>query len=502
MAQTLRMRRVDRAVLGTALLVVVGTPTFVFGVHMPRFVTLEGGIERAHCARSALPAPPPPGHLTVVMVDGLGHDHARTSVDLEWLRHVGAIRALEVSFPSYTTPAVLSFVTGLDPRASGVRLNASTHDATVGLDHLGRAAEDVGRPIEFFDGGWQPFGEIVFADDSQLRSGRRTMETAPFLPRSERSIRFVYFGDVDEAGHEHGEASDAYRAGVARAATLLRRFHATLGPDDRLLMVSDHGHLASGGHGGVEAEVLRATAALVGRDAKSGEELAARPIVDVASTIAVLGGLPVPGCNLGRPMLDMLALDEATAASMLAPAHEQRALLAAIAPGLAQAQPSPEPSRSWRLSALGLSVLGAALGVGRRPRRPRSWLALALLALGYVSVLASRGYRLTFSKMPPQDDFIRDATLAALVGLMIALGYAWRRPTEHQAAVLLAGVLTPWLAMVAWEGIDPRVVPTPYVSLAIILWAPLLLAAALGAVVLTLRGRSAPTAARPEPPRR
>ncbi len=475
------MTRSRVAIIAAAIMVMVAAPWFVFGVHLPRFVTADGALDRRLCARSVLPVSPPPGHVTVLIVDGLGFAYAMALPELAWLREAAAMRPLDVTYPSFTTPALLSFVTGVGPAESGIRLNAPTTTVTADLDNLRAAAAAMARPIDFFDGGWKPFGEIMFADDEVLWKGRRAMETAAFVSRPERSLRFVYFGDVDEAGHTHGEASPEFRAAAIQASRHLWRFYVRLQPNDRLLVVSDHGHLASGGHGGVEPEILRATFALLGRDARRGEVLAARPIDDVASTIATLAGVPTPACNRGRPMLDMLHLEPAIQAQLVAPAlDQQRRLAAKIAPA-----PAVHPARRLGIAVLFTLALAGAI----RHRWPpwSSWLTPLAFAGGYLGYLAIRGYRLTFSKMPPQPVFIADAIVACLIGVCLALGYAYRRNIAQADVAVLLGAAAPMLWMAAWVGVDPHVVPPPYVGLALILWSPALVASALMALVMVAR---------------
>src|SRR6185369_3515274 len=88
---------------------------------------------------------------------------------------------------------------------------------------------------------------------------------------------------------------------------------------------SDHGHRARGGHGGVEPEVLGAVFVAAGAGLEHGRRLPPARMRDLASTLALLGALPVPRDNLGAPMLDALALPGAERARRLAPVWRQRA---------------------------------------------------------------------------------------------------------------------------------------------------------------------------------
>jgi Type I phosphodiesterase / nucleotide pyrophosphatase len=505
-----------------AIVIAVLAPLVVFGGHLPRFVTSDGGLDRSQCARSALAPPAPPGRVVVVIVDGLGYEHFEGMSELEWLRDLGAYRPLLVEFPSYTTPAILSFVTGIGPRDSGVRLNAPTRAVTEGIDHIGAVAQDAALPIDFFDGGWAPLGEVVFATEATLWRGRLAAEVGPFVAHGDRGLRLLYFGAVDREGHRHGAASSAYAEAGQLAARYLRRVWTTLDPArDRMMMVSDHGHLATGGHGGVEPEVMRATVLVAGAGVARGAALEPRPMVDVASTIAVLAGMSPPGCNVGQPMLDMLTVPETERARLLAPAFDQAAglhcrlmdhpscaaraattvMLSAGDPGalergsavLAGMRASRQAAqvlaaRSGRIMRLAVAVVLLFGFIGWRLRRkaipPASTWVFPFVLLGiYFGVLVAMGYRLTFSIIPPQIVVIRDATIASVPALAATFWLARRRPRGAAAATLF-GATAPFALMAAYAGVEHAVLPSPHVGMLILLWGPAVLGACLVALVL------------------
>jgi hypothetical protein len=226
-------------------------------------------------------------------------------------------------------------------------------------------------------------------------------------------------------------------------------------------------------------------------------------------------------------MLDALEADGATRARLYAPAYAQGATLAcALAPrdgcdgvavtaarlgagdagALAAAERWFEGWRSarerelaaaaaWR-GGLRVGVVGAlllALGVAARrggfwPPRV-AWATPALLFATYAAFLAVRGYRLTFSKMPQQADFVRDATLASICAVAAALAFSYRVRAPASGIATLAGVVAPFACCAAWAGIDHASLRPPFAGLAVILAAPALVAAAVAAVVMLLRER-------------
>ena len=83
-------------------------------------------------------------------------------------------------------------------------------------------------------------------------------------------MSFVYLGAVDINGHVGG-VDAAYHASVratdervARLVAAVRSRPAYSDEDWRIVVVTDHGHLDEGGHGGREPEVITAWASVSG----------------------------------------------------------------------------------------------------------------------------------------------------------------------------------------------------------------------------------------------
>src|SRR5205814_2939737 len=77
-----------------------------------------------------------------------------------------------------------------------------------------------------------------------------------------------------------------------------------------MLVLSDHGHMPRGGHGGAEPAVRRAFLVLAGPGVRAGGRVPRASTVDVAPTLAALLGVPAPGQALGRTLFEVLALDD------------------------------------------------------------------------------------------------------------------------------------------------------------------------------------------------
>lgn len=117
------------------------------------------------------------------------------------------------------------------------------------------------------------------------------------LASGDPDAAFVYLGNPDETSHETGAIGEEYRAAIALAdrhvGLLLDavRSRRSYGREDWLILVTtDHGRRADGGHGGDSAEESTIFYIASGLSAQKGAPAADPAIVDVAATaLAHLG---------------------------------------------------------------------------------------------------------------------------------------------------------------------------------------------------------------------
>ena len=489
------------------------TAVYVLGVYLPSFNTAATAIAGKSHQETKLPHTPGlTRELVVVVVDGLGYRFAHELPELSALRRRGVMRPLVAPLPSYTGPSITAMVTGLDPVDSGVRLNGP-HDGTPGIDSVTGELARAHVPIEVDREGFEPFsrlvrapadarvlhGQVAFvAELIERRLGLEAPLALPDMQSPARKVSFVHIEDVDDAGHQHGAASREYEGAAHHAGELVERIAATLDfGQDTLIVLSDHGHRAAGGHGGEEAEVRAAFWLAAGPLMRRGVDLAeARPMRDVASTLSILAGVRAPTSNLGRPMFDVLSVDDDGASVLFAGPFDQAATFScsleahprcAAAPAIAQRlaerdvaargegealldelEAQRATSRSSRFdgasiprTAIALTAsLAALVALGRALDRRRSaarapakaggrglTVAGALAPLGFIVVYAAWlyriGYRPTFSSFWTGPDLIRHATPAGLLGAALVVAFAWLTPV---------GRLAPWWTMLAIAG--------------------------------------------------
>ncbi len=537
------------ALAGAALSTAV--TVYTLDVYLPSLNTPHTSIEGVPHEPS--PIPPNPAlarRLSFIIVDGLTVDVARTLDDLLPLRRRGVFRSLAVEFPTYTSPALVSFVTGLGPRDSGTRRNGDLQGVP-GLDTVLLAAADAGVPLRVFLRSFTegvtilapPPGTAIYEGRiaPAVEMARRNLAGGD-LPALEgkhpaRALDFVHWGEVDETGHRHGAASPEYLAQARNAAGFVRSYARTLDLEqDALIVLSDHGHLPEGGHGGDEPAVSHAFFLGVGGLFRRGVELGERPMRDVASTLAVLAGIRVPSSNLGLPMLDALSLGDVETSAILAGPFDESARFHcrvrpaprcdAAAPLVARLRPGDPTAweeasalhadlslahgrdldarrergglRRLALAAAALLALAFAIGLRLRSRLAglstwrttwrRAWpaaLAPIVNAEVFAAVLLSRGYRPTFSRLLPVSLFADDAIPAGALAIAAVALLAWRtRPGRGAPWVLLGATAAPYALLAAYVGCDPVTPPPNVAGVLVFLLGPALPSAAVGAVVM------------------
>ena len=144
---------------------------------------------------------------------------------------------------------------------------------------------------------WDAAGEAGLAAwdaADEAITGRAAAILAEEAPR----VSFVYLGAVDYTGHAAGSGA-AYRAALRAADQRVGRLVAAVrsrpsGPGETwtIVVVTDHGHLDEGGHGGREPEVATAWAAAAGPGIVPGDPPLITRQEQVAPLVLAAAGCP------------------------------------------------------------------------------------------------------------------------------------------------------------------------------------------------------------------
>ena len=260
--------------------------------------------------------------VVVVVFDGLSVDSAADLPVFGDLSDRGAPGTLRTTVPSLSNPARAAILTGAWAEVSGVTNNSSFEPVPVqSLFSLARqqGMESMAYGTRFWP---RAFGEDL--GDGYRRPSRRPVsyeigevtawqdeacqEVSAHLQDSSANLAVVALLAGDDAGHSYGGESAEYREAVAAVDRCVGQLADVLGQGATFVVVSDHGHIhhwGKGGHGGDEPEVMNAPFVMAGPGVKRSGPIDAR-IVDIAPTVSVLLGLPIPANSQGAVLWDAL----------------------------------------------------------------------------------------------------------------------------------------------------------------------------------------------------
>ncbi|WP_329376501.1 alkaline phosphatase family protein [Streptomyces sp. NBC_01351] len=253
--------------------------------------------------------------VLVVGIDGVRLDllTAVATPHLDAVAAAGFLGAIEIdeATPTMSGPCWATIVTGVGVAKHGVYGNHfAGHRLDVFPDFTTRLARQDGRKT-FVAGGWEPLllardGGPLFAAPSRLSyiapradtsedwlacDEQVTAEAVHVLTTDDPEVSFVYLGSVDETGHLHG-CGDAYLRAIEAADALLGRLltavrsRSTYAEESwTVIVVTDHGHRDSGGHGGRTAQERTAWVACCGPDITTGPPARQLRFEDVAAQV-------------------------------------------------------------------------------------------------------------------------------------------------------------------------------------------------------------------------
>jgi hypothetical protein len=394
---------------------------------------------------------------------------------LNQLRSQGAWATVHSRTPSYSEPGYSVLMTGAWPDVSdGPAMNLDYADIpTWTQDNLFSAAHRAGLktavsgfiwfqkliPQNAVDASFYTPGEDRVADVAVVNAAM------PWLQSGDYQFVLIHIDQVDYAGHhEGGPQSPNWDAAATRSDDLLKQIVSTLDlKQDTVLVVSDHGQIDRGGHGGQDPIVLLEPFVLVGAGVKPGQYPDMQQ-VDIAPTVAALLGTNIPATAQGVAQTSMLNITAEQQASInTALAAQKSQLLSAYQKAIgysASVQPPSDSVAGMILAmdqakanrqnaeqiprfvlAIILALIPAGILFWKRNRKVAWVLGGAILFVflfnfGY-AILAGRTYSL--SSVDSTSDivvFTAGTASASLALAWLALIYAldWPRSTPREAA--------------------------------------------------------------------
>jgi hypothetical protein len=256
----------------------------------------------------------------LIIVDGLRYDtflQSDVMPNLSKLRSTGAFAQMQSRPPSYSIPGYGVLLTGAWPEISGASaFNPAYEDIhSISQDNLFSSAHRLGLktaisayywfeklvPQDALDSSFYTAGEDKIAD-------RDVVDAAlPWLASADYRFLLIHLDQVDYAGHhEGGPENPSWNEAASRADDLIGEILANMDlKQDVVLIVSDHGHIDSGGHGGTEKILMQEPFLLAGKGVLQGDYGVVH-MADVAPTLAAVLGINLPASSQGQVLADML----------------------------------------------------------------------------------------------------------------------------------------------------------------------------------------------------
>lgn len=272
------------------------------------------------------PTPPLAPQVVIVLIDGLRHDAVPAMPTLAHLQRQGAGAHAIARAPTYSQPAWTTLVTGAWPEISGAPLLnlPESQLPPIATDHIFAAARRAGLSTALVGSSWwakmipaNMLDAHFFAEGSDAAADQQIADTAlRFLRNFHPSLMLVFFGNLDEVAHQAGTSGYPYREAAMQIDDHLRDLVEAI--DLRrsvLIVVSDHGHVARGGHGGTDPDVTLTPFVAIGGPIIPGDygQIAQ---TDIAPTVAAIVGAPVPRLSQGSIRMEMLRADPASRAEI------------------------------------------------------------------------------------------------------------------------------------------------------------------------------------------
>ena len=426
--------------------------------------------------------PPAPGpalgqplthRVVFVLIDALRDDtsHKKDVMPfLNQLRDQGASATNHSRTPSYSEPGYSVLMTGAWPDLSdGPAMNLDYADIpTWTQDNLFTAAHRAGLRTAVSGFNW--FEKLIpqsAVNDSFYTAGEDKAADVdvvnaalPWLKANQDQFILIHIDQVDYAGHHEGGPQDPrWNAAATRADGLLKQIVSNIDlSKDTVIVVSDHGQINRGGHGGQDPIVLLEPFVITRAGIKPGQYPDGN-MVDVPTTTAALLGLNIPADSEGIVRTDMLNLSDAQQANiksaLLAQKFEllknyQIAIHSSASQGITdmvQAMDSAKANRqnSERIPRFVLAILLALIPLAVLIMKRSSFVAwilggavlyVALFNFGY-AVIAGRTYSL--SSVTSAGDIITFTTGTAassltLVWILLSYKMNWFKMSPHESA--------------------------------------------------------------------
>jgi hypothetical protein len=262
-------------------------------------------------------------HVVFILVDALRADtaaNANVMPYLNQLRSEGASATVHMHTPSYSFQGWTTLLTGAwQDLSDGPAMNPPDGESawTWTQDNVFTAVHNAGMKIAF--SGTYFFPQVIppaaldasflVQDETVENDVLSTEEAVKFIQSGKYQFLLLHINQVDWAGHHAGgPRGPSWNEAATRADKLIEQVVSALDLGrDTVIVVSDHGQIDAGGHGGQDPIVLVQPFVMAGANVKPGAYDDINQ-VDVAPTVAALLGTNLPAVTQGHVLTQMLTL--------------------------------------------------------------------------------------------------------------------------------------------------------------------------------------------------
>ncbi len=394
------------------------------------------------------PPAPPTARLVLVVIDGVGERYFERAARDGALRPVTWTQRFDTGTPSLSRPSYHVMFTGVSQEAAAIRnnLHRGRARADTVMDRLRDAGGTVAWALETVD--WM-HSLAGLPGEARLRLGAARDPAALVALARDHTLTVVHWVATDETAHAEGRDSAAYERAVAtcfeRASRLHDRLAETFGAEGFTMLVgSDHGHVARGGHGGPERDVVETAWVRLGGARRPTPPSPRRPEGALAATLTDILGVSAPRSAAVCPVPFAGVATRADCAAIEARGRNLEARVGVIR--------SEACDRArMRLAAFAFAVLAALAGVpGGEPRRraARALAAGSALSVGAALAFALLGPGTTLSAIRSERAYVVHAGATLVFGAALAWPLARRVTSARALDAALAMSLAPIAALI------------------------------------------------------
>ncbi len=406
------MKNFRWVVLGiVSLLAIAGVSYFWATGLMDSLYAYRSPFQNSPVSAGAPIGAPASKQVVMILVDALRVDTAANVNVMPFLNRLRADWASATAHsrtPSYSFQGWTTLLTGgWQELSDGPAMNPPEGEKawTWTQDNVFSAIHNAGMKTAY--SGTHYFTQVIpldkldasfIVDTETVENDERSAAAATeFIKSGQYQFVLLHINQVDWAGHHQGGVIDPrWNEAATRADKLIEQVVSAMALEtSTVIVVSDHGQIDAGGHGGQDAIVLVQPFVMAGVGVKPGAYGDINQ-ADVAPTITTLLGAGVPAVSQGHALTEMLNLSDAQLSNLtLASIEQQKTLYQAYARAIniepAGIQPSPDQYPVTIFQSAMESIKARRLNSERLPRFLLA--GIFMLALAFV-LLKNRGQTL------------------------------------------------------------------------------------------------------------